>query len=175
MGYLLTLDLSSRNCGWTCGEPYDERFAYGSQPFLSTGDDIGAFGERLHRWLMSALKGVDCCCFEAPILWAGRASLPVLRKLYGAAYHVETVCKMRRIRCFEADNLAVKRFIGIPRGGDPKKAMIQCIRRYGYEPADADAADAIGIRLYVIARMFPEAAKAFGLELGLLGAAAANG
>lgn len=174
---LLTLDLSTRNVGYTCGEPSDEQFSSGAQPFSSTGEDIGAFGLLLHRWLSTALAGVTCCVFEAPILHASKASLPVLRKLYGAAYHVELLCAVRKIRCLEANNQDVKTFMGVSRtrGTDQKAEMVRCVKAYGYEPGSHDEADAIGIRLYVLHQMFPEAAKAFPLALGPLGLAAAIG
>ena len=126
-------------------------------------------------WLGKALDGVELCVFEAPILYKAKASLPVLRKLYGCAAMVELLCNEQGIKCFEVNNQLVKTFMGCRRGRgiDPKKAMVEAVQRWGCAPQTHDEADAIAIRYYVIHQMFPEARKEFTLELGALGAAAA--
>ena len=174
---LLTLDLSSRNIGWTYGEALDEDFSSGAQPFESTGEDIGAFGYLLHGWLVERLIGVTVCVFEAPIFHQAKASLPIMRKLYGAAFYLETLCTMRKIKCFEANVQDLKTFMGVSRarGVNQKREMVTAVERYGYQPASDDEADAIAIRLYYLHQRYPEHRARFGLELGALSAAATMG
>lgn len=177
MNFLLTLDLASRSIGWTCGPPDDNRFSSGTQTFPSTREDIGAFSILFEKWLDQALAGVSLVVFEAPVLYAAKANLATLRKLYGVAYHVELMCTKRKIECFEANNSSVKAFMGVSRakGVNQKAQMIELVRRYGFAVRDDDEADAIAIRLYVIARRFPKLVRAMSIDLGPLGAAADNG
>lgn len=104
-------------------------------------------------------------------------SLATARKLYAQAAFTEFACFRRNIRCMEANNSSIKAFIGISRarGVDQKASMVAAIRAYGYEAGSHDEADAIAIRLYAIAKLFPKQAAVFGLDMGLLGAAADNG
>lgn len=174
MSYLLTLDLATR-IGWSCGEAADQRFSYGSHQLPKTGEHIGAFLDAYNRWLIPALDGVSLVIFESPIL-PRTTSLATARKLYAQAAHTEFVCLRMDIQCLEENLQSVKTFMGISRarGVDQKAEMVRCVERYGYEPENDDAADAIALRLYVLQRMFPSIAKGFNLDMGPLSAAAAQ-
>ncbi|MDE2472622.1 MAG: hypothetical protein KGL35_28820 [Bradyrhizobium sp.] len=168
--FLLTLDLSSRSVGWTCGMLEDLRFASGTQLFPKTGDDIGAFIDLHIQWLESALNGVGLCVMEAPIL-PKATSLATCRKLYGQSAVTEYLCRKHKIECLEVSNMSVKAFFGVAGAKDPKAAMMDAVLRYGYDALTDDEADAIAIRLYIINKRFPHLAARFGLDLGLLGTA----
>jgi Holliday junction resolvasome RuvABC endonuclease subunit len=175
VNYLLTLDLASR-IGWSCGDPTDQQFAYGSHQLPKTGEDIGEFLRQFRNWLQQALDGVSMCVFEQPIL-PSKTSLITVRKLHGQAGLTELVCLDRKVRCLEQNLQNVKTFMGVSRarGVDQKAEMVRCVERYGYEPENDDAADAIALRLFVLHQMFPDVAKRLPLALGPLDAAAANG
>lgn len=167
-GYLLTLDLSSRSVGWTCGTPNDLRFSSGTQLFPKTGEDIGAFIDLHIKWLEPALNGVNLCVMEAPIL-PKTTSLATCRKLYGQSAVTEYLCRKHHVECLEVSNMSVKAFFGVAGAKDPKAAMMDAVASYGYEALTDDEADAIAIRLYIINKRFPHLAARFGLDLGLLG------
>jgi hypothetical protein len=171
--YLLTLDLAS-SLGWSCGEPADQSFSYGRHQLPKTGEDIGDFLYHYRGWLHPALDGVDLCVFESPVL-PRTTSLATARKLYSQAGMTELVCRDRKIKCMEVNLQSIKTFMGVDRtrGADQKASMVDCVKRYGYEPENDDEADAIAIRLFVLHRMFPAAARNFNLDMGLLGAATA--
>ena len=177
MRFLLTLDLAT-HCGWTYGEPEDIRFAYGTHTLPSTGEDVGSFLAAFRDWLLAQIIPSHrdaVVVFESPIMPA-QTSMATLRKLYGLAGVTEMLCKDHDIKCMEVSAGSCRAFIGAKRtqGQDMKKAVIAAVERYGYEPDDDDQADAIAIRLYVIARMWPRLMPAFSLDIGLLGAAADN-
>ena len=176
MSFLLCLDLATR-LGWSCGEPGDQQFSYGSHQLPKTGEDIGWFLHAYDAWLAPALTGVGMVVFESPVL--GRTtSLATARKLYSQAGYTELACRQRDIKCMECNLQSVKTFMGVSRarGVDQKASMMECVERYGYEPdGDEDAADAIALRLFVLHQMFPDVARRMPLQLGPLDAAAAIG
>lgn len=168
---LLTLDLAT-NLGWTLGPETDPAFRHGSHRLPSTGEDIGAFATAYDLWLRERLfGGVDYVVFEAPVL-PRETSLATVRKLSGLAWHTEFRCTMMNIRCEEASNTSVKKFVA-GHGFAKKNDMLAAIRARGYEVADHDEADAIAVRLYTIHQRFPKAAACLNLDMGALGVAAA--
>ncbi len=171
MNYLLTLDLASR-IGWSCGHPADQSFASGAHQLPKTGEDIGAFLHHFRQWLQPTLKGVSLCVFESPIL-PRTTTLATARKLYGQAGYTELACRDFGIKCMEVNNMTIKKFMGS--GGYSKTDMIRAVKTYGYEPETDDEADAIAIRLFAIAKLFPKETANFSLDMGELGVAADRG
>lgn len=165
---LVTLDLSS-HVGWTIG-PADGAFRSGTEHLPQTGDNVGLFAQAYNIWLEAMLDGVDMLVFEAPILH-NKSGLKSVRKLTGLAWHTEFLCSLRGVTVLEAANTSVKKFI-TGYGGAKKPEVLEAVRRYGYDIDDFDEADAIALRLYTIARKFPNLAERFGLQLGQLGASA---
>jgi len=166
---LLTLDLSS-NVGFTIGDVEDRGFAYGSHQLPKTGEDIGAFAEAFDAWLSLMLHahGPAYVAFEAPIL-PPQTSLPTVRKLHGLCWHVEYVCRISRIRCREANVMSIRAYLG--RGSMKKQDVLDAVKRFGFDCGDDhDAADAVAVRLFVLAREYPLVAHKMNLDLGELGA-----
>lgn len=158
MNYLLTLDLAT-HIGWTRGRPDDRYFDFGTHGLPKTGDDIGAFLSAYQDWLSDILPNVELCVFEAPIL-PPKTRIETLRKLYGLAGHTEVVCRYAGVKCMEVNLMQVRAFIG----AHGKAGVIEAIRRYGFDPADDDQADAIAVRLYVLHRLYP---NVHGMDMGL--------
>ncbi len=166
--YLLSLDLSS-HVGWTRGRPEDKHFDYGTHVLPKTGEDVGEFLSAYREWLREALDSVSLCVMEAPIL-PKATSLATCRKLYGLAGVTELICRDRAVKCREANLMSVKAFIGP--GIKGKEDMVRAIRRYGFDPADDNQADAIAVRLYVLHALYP-GVHGMKLDMGLLGTTAA--
>lgn len=169
---LLTLDLATSS-GWTVGDVSDRHFLWGSHRLPSTGVDIGSFALAYNLFLndMITRHGVDHIVFESPILPFAKTTLATVRKLTGLAWHTEFVARSAGIRIEEAHRQQVCAFMGVRgRGKDLKRQMIDAVRAYGYEVINDDQADAVAIRFYSIARLYPADAAPFDNSLGLLGA-----
>jgi hypothetical protein len=172
---LLSLDLAT-NIGWTIGEHDDPAFLYGTHKLPRTGDDIGHFLLAYDDWLSkmrvqympSNSLPKNEIVFEAPIL-PRQTRIETVRKLNGLASHTEYFCICHNIRCMEAQVWAVRSFLKI-HGRDQKAQVIEAIRWYGYNAGNDDEADAIAIRLYTIAKHWPEAMRKMKFDLGPLGA-----
>jgi hypothetical protein len=177
---LLTLDLATR-VGWTYGAPGDTRFAYGTHILPSTGEDVGSFLWAFEAWFSEATRDVAgsdlLVVFESPIM-PKETSLATARKLYGLAGMAQYLCKRQNHACLEVPAASCRRMLGVRTYRSPhlpkytvKQAVIDAVRRWGYEPGDDDQADAIALRLFVIHEHFPKLRDKFNLRLGALGAA----
>jgi hypothetical protein len=166
---LLTLDLATR-VGWTFGLVSDPRFKFGNHLLPSTGEDIGAFIKAFDDWLQQYAERVDYIVFEQPIL-PRETRIETLRKLYGLTAHVEFWAKAYEVKCREAPIGKIKMFMANS-GNASKDMMVAAAKRHGYDVANDDEADAVGVRLYTISSEYPDLMKLFRLDLGPLGAVA---
>jgi hypothetical protein len=171
---LLTLDLATRICGWTCGEPAAISFTFGEKTFPPTGEDLGLFLVNYDQWLRSGIiaRKVTEVCYEAPIMMGkGKTQLIILRKLYGIGSHTEFVCSQLGIECTEANVTSVKKFT-TNNGRADKPEMLAAIRQLGYDAKGFDEADAIAVRLFALHHKYPALVAKMKLDLGPLGAVA---
>ena len=154
MPTLLALDLATRT-GWAFGEiperavtPIEARTL--GAPEVESGavgfdGEHGQFFRNFERWLTTFLARhrPDVTVFEAPILDRRKSTLAVVRKLHGLAVITEKVAD-EFAPVFSADLGTVKKH-ATGNGHAKKEQMIDAARAMGWDPADADEADALWI------------------------------
>ncbi len=129
--------------------------ASGVYTLPKTGDDVGIFLSAYSTWLMGVIEseGPDLIVYEQPIM-PRITQIIILRKLYGLAGVTEMIARDMGITYREAAMQKWrKHFMG--RGGGYKKigttakemCLAECEAR-GFEPADDNEADALGILDY---------------------------
>lgn len=152
---ILAFDLATRTTGY-CAGTGEVRPEAGNLKFDQTGDSLGQLG--IAFWsaagaLFDRFKPT-LVVYEAPILvikgkmGAGRTDrLPVVRKLYGMGFLLETMCELRGVPIAEVGLHAIKREVTGQSHAD-KDAMVAVARRCGLTLPDGvgarDAADAWG-------------------------------
>jgi hypothetical protein len=133
----------------------------GSRQLPKTGDDLGKFGRAFRDWFTIGLARhkPELVVYEQPML-PGSTNINTLRKLYGLAFMVETVCGDKAagfdIPCKEVANGDwIKHFLGagnVPRDSESrKKAVFRMCGIRGWRPEGFDEGDALGILDYAIA------------------------
>lgn len=154
----IAIDPSVANTGY-CRGPVD-----GSGPLVidSFGIDkafSGDVGEQLFDFdkkMAPRLTGVDLIFFEKPIRPFGKmANLNILRPLYSISGHIEFMARQRGIKCFEVDNGKHKKLI-YGKGGTKPQNTVELAGAWGFECKNADEADACGIWLYSIQKVYEE-------------------
>ncbi|WP_342163038.1 hypothetical protein [Methylobacterium sp. SD21] len=165
---ILTLDLATR-LGWACGSP-DAEPHYGSYRLPSTGNGIGRFGDAYDQWLldMITLESPALVVFEAPFV-SNTGNANTARKLMGLCWQTEIACYRRDVQCLEHGNNSIKKtFAG--HGFASKGDMIAACQRFGWDPKDDNAADALALWACVVDVKAPRFSR---LRLGPLGGRAA--
>jgi hypothetical protein len=163
---LLTLDLATHT-GWSYGAPDDPKFKFGVREFAKTGDNIGRFIGEYDEWLTAALdRGVTATVFERPLI-PRMTSFGTVRKLMALASHTEFLCFRKGIDVSEVNGATLKKFM-TGDGRAKKPQMIAAAQRMGFDCKDDNAADAIAIRMYVVALKYPQYAGKFQFAVGPL-------
>ncbi|WP_270374955.1 hypothetical protein [Marinicauda sp. Alg238-R41] len=153
---LLALDQSSSRTGVCKGRPEGPVASY-SFGLPKCGDDFGLALTLYDAWLERQLEDVDLIAFERPVN-PSCLHLRTARLLYGIAGVIEMVAHRRRIAAVEADTNKLKKLI-YGRGGKKPKPDEACMhaRRWGFDPANGDEADACGVWLITVQYQFPDA------------------
>lgn len=143
----LALDLATQT-GF-CFGPADtgEVPTLGHVRLPKTGEDVGRFLIAWEEWLTAMVAKVEptLLLFEAPIL-AGSATPHVTRKLHALAGVTEMVAIRAGVECCELYPVTVKKAL-TGSGRADKDEMIAACRAYGFDPQNADEADAFGLWL----------------------------
>jgi hypothetical protein len=161
----LALDLAT-NIGFALGDRSGVILS-GSRRLPKTGDDLGRFGRAFRDWLITGLRRhtPELVAYEQPMLRGASTNLNTLRKLYGLAFMVETICGDAKlwnhpIPVVEVNNGDwIKHFLGagnVPRDSDArKKAVFRVCGIRGWKPEDYDEGDALAILDFVHATQSP--------------------
>ncbi len=94
---------------------------------------------------------VDHVCYESPVFMPSGTQIATLRKLFSLAGLTELICHRRDLTVTEANNSSVKKYFA-GHGRAKKPAMIAAAKARGFDVANDDEADALGIWLYTINR-----------------------
>lgn len=151
---LLGLDLATR-IGFSHGRG-DVLPVVGSHKLSAVPNEIGAFLCEFEGWLARILTEVEpqVVVFEAPAP-GPHNQLITLRKTLGLAGVTEMVCHRRHILVREAAPATVKKAL-TGSGRAKKPDMIDAARRWGVETKFHDEADAFGVWMAGISRLYPE-------------------
>lgn len=150
---IAALDLATTS-GWAfadgAGEP-----VYGSQRMGPRGGSLGDCFLAFDRWVNARIEEwrPEVIVFEAPLL-VSRGSVMVVQRLMGLAAIAELIALKRGVRIYRAEGSTVtKAFTG--RGArfaggsaEKKRLVIETCKRYGWNPKDDNAADALAVLQY---------------------------
>lgn len=147
MTTILAIDFSKGSTGLAWGQPGDlPRMTTRSFSSGLGGDDIGSTAASVIIWIGDALK------IYQPDLVVIEAALPkndrFARIALGADFLIRGACKIRSVRCEQANNKEWKTFFhgagGLSRS-EGKARSLAVSRALGLEPKNDDEADASGI------------------------------
>lgn len=118
--------------------------------------DVGAQLMDFEKKLEPRLSGVDLIFIERPIHPHGpTANINTLLPLYALYGHIDYMAQQRGIPCFDVDNGTHKKLIYGKGGAKPQNA-IELAASWGFDCKNVDEADACGIFLRSIQKVFPE-------------------
>lgn len=162
-GGVLALDIATVS-GHAYAVPPDKP-CYDSHRLARPGASLATCFVEFDRWLNGLIdfyqpRGV---VFESPIMIGGRDRMVVVQRLVGLAAIAELVGTKRGLVVKEASSQTVSKFfLGGARfkgGRDEKKAaMMSMCRRYGWEPKDDNAADALALLMLAETVLMPKEA-----------------
>jgi len=118
--------------------------------------DVGAQLLDFEKKLTPRLHGVDVVFLERPIHPHGpTANINTLLPLYALYGHIDYMAQRAGIPCFEVDNGTHKKLIYGKGGAKPQNA-IELAAAWGFDCQNTDEADACGIFLLSIQKVFPD-------------------
>lgn len=154
---ILALDQSSTRTGYVRGRP-EGPVVLGSYANGKCGDEYGKALLRYEAWLESMLDGVDILAFEQPVRPGDYLRLSTARILYGIAGVIEMAGERRKLAVYEADTNELKKLIYGKAGKKPLESVAtRHARRWGFDAANGDEADAAGVFLFTIQHQYPDA------------------
>lgn len=159
-GSVLALDLAT-STGWARGEPGGKP-AFGSLRFGKPGTSRPVIYRAFREWLSVELTDrITRVVFEssATQLMGGRTTIETVKLLIGLTEHLEEFCH-QRVEVREARTSDVRHhFIGSnPKRAIAKPAMMQKCRDFGWDVANDDEADALGLWDYQCSILRPDLA-----------------
>ena len=159
---ILALDQSSTRTGVCEGRP-EGPVSLSSFSLPRCGDDMGRALDLYREWMERRLAAgeVSLVAFERPVN-PSILHLRIARLLYGIAGVIEMVARWNSVPALEVDTNKMKKLI-YGKGGKKPKPDIACAhaRRWGFEPANGDEADACGVFLITVQHQFPDAFNAW--------------
>lgn len=153
----IALDTSSKQTGYVRGA------TDGSAPLVISSFSVdpkwkGDIGRQMHDFrekLAPRLTGVEVVFLERPVLPFGKLNYDTLRILYGIAGMVEVMAIDRGIPCFDVQNGKHKKLI-YGKGGTKPENPVELAGAWGMQCQNGDEADACGVWLYAIQKLFPD-------------------
>ncbi len=125
----------------------------GSTRVAMPGSSLGVFAMSAERFFKEHLHRIrpQLVVFESPILRM-ETKIIILRKLYGLAYELEKLCSTYGIRVAEEYNAKFYKHMGVKarKSKERKAQMMEACRVHGWDPADDNEADALGLLHYTL-------------------------
>lgn len=163
-GGLLAIDAATR-FGYAFSMPGDPpcSMEHGSVQ-LPSKEGEGAVFAAYDAWLKGALARWQprLVIYEAPFLDQHKTSIQTATRLIGLGVLTVKCCHEAQVyRVEKVENGTIKRFI-TGHGHAEKIQVIEAVKKYGFNPEDDNAADAIAIFLYAEARHAPHVTRSAG-------------
>lgn len=157
MKTVLAIDQSITNSGYLRGRVDGSAFlidSFGTDK--KHAGDVGAQLIDFEKKFEPRLHGVDLIFLERPISPRGpTANINTLLPLYSLYGHIDYMAQKRGMPCYEVDNGTHKKLI-YGKGGPKPVNAVDLAASWGFKCKNVDEADACGIFLLGIQKVFPE-------------------